>query len=668
MSLRAQPSWSGMADGPWPFVTVRGDLERAEREWLVTSDVGSYAMSTIALMHTRRQHGLFVTPLDGRVGRYVVLSHLEMVVETAGKTYHLSTHQFPNTAPTPGYRHIEVFAIDPLPRWVYRFPTGSLERTLCLVDGQSAVVMSFSWQGKHPARVTLRPLMPMRSNEELCHEHGGMLQRVVLRSREVEVQPLLELPPVIFRHSGVFMGSPDWWRKFEYLSDRGRYLDFQEDMWSPGAFEFDFEPRDTRYLQVSVGATLIGDPVDYVLRRAEVRLASDLPQRFAADVRSLAVASSTFVSDGGRTLVAGYPWLGAWSRDTLHAIPGVFLVRGDIEGAKKAYLAVLDQIDDGLLPQRLDTHSRRTATPLGAFAADATLLLFDVGERILEVDFDAAFRARVEAGLREVLSRLVSRGGPPLFVNDVGLVENRASYPLTWMDSESEGIFFTPRFGVAIELEAHYYRALEVAERLFAGGDDGLSAEAARRREALQTAFARRFWCDESGFPFDCISGDLDAAPWADRSVRPNALQALAIAPDLFEPWQRQEILLRVEERLLTERGVRTLDPGDPRYVAYAGGTIEERAAASHQGAAWPHLLLYYVRAALREGRDKAQLESLVRSCLQGGALLGHVAQMADGDPPQRGRGAPAYAMATAMLLEALAVDLGVGEEGRALW
>ncbi len=666
MSQRAQPSWSGMADGPWPFVTVRGDLERADREWLVTSDVGAYAMSTIALMHTRRQHGLFVTPIDGRSGRYVVLSHLEMVVETAGKTYQLSTHQFPNTAPTPGYRHLEVFAIDPLPRWVYRFPSGSLERTLCLVDGQSAAVMSFSWQGKYPARVTLRPLMPMRSSEQLCHEHGGMLQRVVLRSREVEVQPLLELPPVVFRHSGVFMGSPDWWRKFEYLSDRGRYLDFQEDMWSPGAFEFDFEPRDTRYLQVSVGATLTGDPVDYVLRRAETRLATDLPQRFASDVRSLAVAASMFVSEGGRTLVAGYPWLGAWSRDTLHAIPGVFLVRGDVEGAKRTYLAVLDELEGGLLPQRLGPCAKPASDR--AFAADATLLLFDIGAKILEADGDSVFRARVTRGLHEVLTSLFSRGAPPLFVSEVGFVENRASYPLTWMDSASAQTMFSPRFGVAIELQALYHRALELAEALFSGVDDELAVDAARRRRALRTAFGQRFWCHDSGYPFDCISGSLDETTWTDRSLRPNALQAVAVAPDLFEPWQRQEIVLRVEERLLTERGVRTLDPADPRYVAYAGGTIEERAAASHQGAAWPHLLLYYVRAALREGRDQAPLEALVRGCLQGGALLGHVAQMADGDPPQRGRGAPAYAMATAMVLEALAVDLGVGEEGRALW
>ena len=35
----------------------------------------------------------------------------------------------------------------------------------------------------------------------------------------------------------VFMGSPDWWRRFEYLEDRRLGNAFQEDMWTPGVFE-----------------------------------------------------------------------------------------------------------------------------------------------------------------------------------------------------------------------------------------------------------------------------------------------------------------------------------------------------------------------------------------------------------------------------------------------
>jgi predicted glycogen debranching enzyme len=214
--------WTSLTDGPWPAVSVEGELERAESEWLAANNLGAYSMSTVALMHTRRQHGLLVSHLAEDFRRHVVLSHLEMTLEVAGRTHKLSTHQFPNMAPTLGYRALENFTQDPLPRWVYRFPSGTIERTVSLVHDRQAVIVALTWSGKEKARLSLRPLMPMRPADELTYEHGGMLQKVTLKPGEVEVQPVAHLPPVVFGHNGVFMGYPDWWRKFEYLDDRGQ--------------------------------------------------------------------------------------------------------------------------------------------------------------------------------------------------------------------------------------------------------------------------------------------------------------------------------------------------------------------------------------------------------------------------------------------------------------
>jgi len=81
-----------------------------------------------------------------------------------------------------------------------------------------------------------------------------MNQVVLLRGGSVEVQPISELPAIAFKHEGVFMGSPDWWRRFEYLEDRRLGNAFQEDMWTPGAFELVLEPNRTAYLVTAVGA------------------------------------------------------------------------------------------------------------------------------------------------------------------------------------------------------------------------------------------------------------------------------------------------------------------------------------------------------------------------------------------------------------------------------
>jgi predicted glycogen debranching enzyme len=229
------------------------------------------------------------------------------------------------------------------------------------------------------------------------------------------------------------------------------------------------------------------------------------------------------------------------------------------------------------------------------------------------------------------------------------------------MDATYQDQVFTPRWGLAVEFQALWIRACEVLAREAEGrGQTALSEEARERALSARRSFVDTFWCYETQHPFDCLSEHRDSASaWADPSIRPNALIALSLCPDLFEPWQVGEILARVEERLLTDRGIRTLEPGSPQYVGHGGGTVPERSSANHQGTIWPHLLLFYVRSKLKHDPSAGpQLRDLVHSALSRGRALGHIAQCADADPPHRPWGIPAYAAATGMLLEALAWDL----------
>ena len=70
------------------------------------------------------------------------------------------------------------------------------------------------------------------------------------------------------------MGSPDWWRRFEYLADRGRYEEFQEDIWCPGVLELTLEPRRTEYVVIALGELPEGNPADLVMDAAQHLLQS----------------------------------------------------------------------------------------------------------------------------------------------------------------------------------------------------------------------------------------------------------------------------------------------------------------------------------------------------------------------------------------------------------
>jgi glycogen debranching enzyme len=119
-----------------------------------------------------------------------------------------------------------------------------------------------------------------------------------------------------------------------------------------------------------------------------------------------------------------------------------------------------------------------------------------------------------------------------------------------------------------------------------------------------------------------------------------------------------------VEARLLTPMGLRTLAPADPAYVPHYQGSVRERDAAYHQGTAWPWLIGPFVEAwvrvrggttaAKREARERFLTPLLQRLDDAG---LGHISEIADGDPPFTPRGCPFQAWSVG---EALRLDLAV--------
>lgn len=664
--MKKLPEWTGLRDGPWPRVAVRGELERAEREWLHTSGSGAYAMSTVAVMHTRRQHGLLVATLDPPLGRHVVLSHAETSVVAGDRTFRLSTHQFPDVAPTPGYRLLQAFAQDPLPRWLYKLGKATLERTLCLMRGNNAVVLRYTWHGRAPARLSVMPLMPLRPGDELAREHGGMVQTVVLRPGEVEIQPLPSLPPIAFGHSGMFMGSPDWWRRFEYPEDLARYSDHQEDMWTPGTFEIELEPGATTYITCAVGSLPPGSPEDHMEAMREHLLAQDPGPDRVPVVRALSVAADAYCADACArpSVVAGYPWHEAYTRDALISLPGLYLVRGRVSEAERVLETLLGLMRGGLLLDRLPWDGVR-----GYPSPDATLWLFQAArELVARAGVERPFVARtLYPALRRAFVRLRGQRSRRslVWVTECGLLAtSAANRPLTWMDARVGSWVVTPRRGLAIEHQALWVGACETLAWLAAARGDKSSAAAAQTAaERAREEFRARFWCNETSFPFDCLSEHADTADaWADPSVRPNALIALSLESELFEPWQAAAILDRTRRELLTPRGIRSLAPKDRGYRGHYEGPSEERDASYHQGTVWSHLLGAYARAVLRLSPGEADVAERVRHALEAacdnGPVLGHIVQIADGDEPYRARGCPAQAWSVAELLRALAADL----------
>jgi predicted glycogen debranching enzyme len=626
-------------------------------------------MSTGAVLHTRRQHGLLVAALEPPLKRHVVLSQTEATIEVGQRYYRLSTHQFPEVAPTPGYRLLTNFAQDPLPRWTFNIAKSKFERALGLARGKNALVIAYTWHGRAPARLWVRPLMPLRPVEGLMHEHGAMQQRVTLRSGEVEIQPAPHLPPVSFGHGGVFMGSPDWWRRFEYSEDRGAGLEFQEDMWTPGVFEFLLEPGRTEYLMVSVGPLPAEAPQAILQQAADHLLAQDPGPHSSPAVRALSVACDQFCAvDCERpATVAGYPTLEVRARDLVLSIPGLCLARGKVDQAKALIETAIGLQRGGFLADTLEQAHARRRSPL----PDATLWLFEVARelsRVVDTD-DEFLRRRLYPSLRRAFARFRVRWRRFAWLTADGLIANHdENRGLTWMDAHLGARLVTPRRGLAVEHQALWSKGCETLATLARRyGDEATALAAESCCSAARASFQQRFWCNETDYPFDCISEARDSADaWADPTIRPNAVIALAVDPELFDGWQAAAIIDRAQRELLTPNGLRSLSPRDPNYIGQFGASVEEYEMSYHQGTAWPHLMGFYVRACLglrsREPEVIGELERQLLSLVDSSLVVSHVAQLAHGDPPHRLRGAPAYAVGASEMLRAVSELLASGQ------
>jgi predicted glycogen debranching enzyme len=653
----------------FPHLDVHGDVRVARtREWVLGNGTGAYASSTIACLHTRRYHGLLVAALDAPRGRHVTLSHVDVTVTVPAKpptprgVWDLAKHQFPGFDPNVGSFYLERFDQDPLPRWTYAVAGGELEVLLALVPGENAAVLRYTWRGPQPVICTLRPLLAMRHMHDVMREHGAAEQRVELRAGEMRVRPMRALPRLCFKFEGTFVGSPDWWRRFEYFEERARGMDFHEDLWTPGVFEIRPDPSGVpSYLVVGVEKAPEGSPESLVAAASQAILAADPGPNHSIIERRLSLAAHVFRADalGKPAIVPAYPWIDTWGREAIMAVPGLYFATGHVTRAIEVVRTMIASMTDGFLLNRTPDNG----TAPDAAGADTTLWLFEVARQF--ADLLGETHTFVKDELLPVLTNvfdIVLRGGPHdiHLTRDGLLVAGRSGDSLTWMDARIRGKAVTSRAGCPVELTALWASACSTLSRLAkAAGQTSLADRADTACDRARRAFQKHFWCAATSYPYDVLS-DIDATEtvFQDATIRPNAIIALATDPACFSPERARATLERARKDLLTPAGLRTLAQHEPGYQGRCEGTVDDRYASHHQGSVFPWLLGPYVRAARAvlppDDPLVTELPMFIASAADRELAVGHVPQVVHGDDPQRLSGCVAHGLGTAELLRAL--------------
>ena len=202
-----------------------------------------------------------------------------------------------------------------------------------------------------------------------------------------------------------------------------------------------------------------------------------------------------------------------------------------------------------------------------------------------------------------------------------------------------------------MEVNAYWYNALKIMEEFsqrfgMSGKDYG---ELARR---VRDSFVEKFYMEDRGYLRDVLC-DTPAG----EQRRCNQIWALSLPYTMLTHEQECRVLHAVEQYLFTSCGLRTLDPRDPEFRGFYGGSQMQRDMAYHQGSTWvfPLGAFYLAYLKVRDNTPeakadvRAQLAALEPMLREG--CVGQLPELYDGQNPGIGKGCFAQAWSVGELL-----------------
>ena len=564
----------------------------------------------------------------------VLVNGLESWLETGAGAVALSAQRYaPDVVHPDGAERIESFTVEPWPHWTFRLPDGGLvEHGLLVQPGRAATFLYWRLVEGRGGTLAVRPLVSGRDYHALHHENPAFLFAAEVADGRVVWRPYPGLPAIVARANGAYAHQPDWYRSFLYTEERERGLDCVEDLASPGVFRWDLARGEAVLVLAAEGHE---PPEDLgAVRATEERRRRRFPSRLHRAADQYLVRRGS-----GKTIVAGYPWFTDWGRDTFIALRGLCLATGRLDDARAILLEWAGAVSDGMLPNRFP---ERGETP-EFNAVDAALWYVVAVHEFLEaVPRPAtADRQRLVGTVEAILTGYAAGTRYRIGVDGDGLLAaGEPGVQLTWMDARVGDRVVTPRTGKPVEVQALWLNALRIGS--------AFSERWAEPHARGLRAFAARFWDEERGHLADVADVDHRAGV-VDATFRPNQIFAVGGLPfAVLEGERARRVVDAVQARLVTPLGLRSLAPGEPGYVGRYAGGVPERDGAYHQGTVWPWLMGAFVEAwvRVRGGTPAARAEARARFldpllAHLDDAGLGHLPEIADGDPPHTPRGCP---------------------------
>jgi predicted glycogen debranching enzyme len=651
-----------------PHQTQASDYEKlVNTEWLLSNKRGSFACGSLCGTNTRRYHGLLIGAVKPVINRTVALSNCLETVITERDKYNLNYFEFAPPSNEKPRVLPKGFTKDAGVHFSYATRQFELTKSIYLASDVDIVAVEYNFTlVREKFEFDVRPFAAMRSyhhlgkrNEQFNYElHEDFL--AVKNINMPDAQLLMTSDEM------AFVEDKQWWHNFFYRVESKRGFDSTEDLWSPGYFRRTIDGPVRIVLwggfgDSSMESKMSGLDIDVIiddLKLQHKQIVNNLKVR-DDNIQLLALAGEQFIIDKKveklktKSIIAGFPWFADWGRDAFIALEGLLLCCGRYDDASAVLLNFAYNADEGMIANFFGDDQ----TGASYNSIDASLWFIHAAFRYLKASGDArGFSSRLMPVIRWIIDSYLQGTKFGIKADHDSLITGGAiDTQLTWMDAKCNGEVMTPRNGKAVEINALWYNAVCNCAEFYRGKDAVLTERFQNLSERIAESFTKCFWYQQGKYLYDYVNGD-----YKDASVRPNQIFAVSLPFSPLDAEKQKAVVECVEANLLTPYGLRTLAPGDAKYIGKYRGGPSERDRAYHQGTVWPWLIGGFTEAYLKVNNYSKQSKKISAERLvpllnhfAGSGCIGSISEVFDGDEPHLCEGAFAQAWSVGEVLRA---------------
>ena len=621
------------------------------REYIVTNGLGSFSSGAINGNLSRRYHGLLISSLNPPLDRYLSFHKIEEEIE--GIDISTSKIEIGEEKIKKGYLYLDEFVATPFPKFVYSVNGNILEKEIFMVQGENTVIVKYKLIAsvKEEINIKLNLFCNNRDFHKMSELEDDTKYFIKKESKYIKAS-LGEEPLYIYSNK-----INDFNEEQKVITNIVYDIEMQErgDIVKDNSFQIGYintkiKKGETIYI---VGSLEELNTIDVEkIRESElnrINKLKDMVSKKDEFLRDLAVAGNDCIvyrkGTGGKTILAGYPWFGDWGRDTMIALPGLTLSTGRFEDAKSILETFAKYCDKGMLPNKFPDWD---GEKLFYNTIDASLWFFYAVDKYLDYTKDYEFiEKKIYPKLKEIIKFHINGTRYNIKIDEDGLIYGGdKNTQLTWMDVSYQGWAVTPRYGKAVEINALWYNALKVIEKLNIKFKD--KNDYSKYIEKIEKNYEKIFWNEKENCLYDYIA---DGEIYDD--IRPNQIFAVSLPYSLLSEEKSKKVVDKVFEKLYTPHGLKSVSSESDKYIGIYSGTLFERDSSYHQGTVWSWPLGHFITA-YKKVYKKADINYFIdglKSHFYQEGCCNNISEIFDGDSPYTARGCFAQAWSVGELI-----------------